>query len=445
MNSISTKAASGFRDFLPEEAAIRNRLLYTVSETAREFGFSAISMSACEKLEVLMGKGGGTENEKLIFQVLKRGDALSRALQQTDIAGNPSQLADLGLRFDLTLPLARYYARFRNDLPRPFKAFQFGPVWRAERAQRGRYREFVQCDLDVVGSSSISAEVEVIAACMQVFAKLKLDEVSVKINDRQILAGVGAKLGFSEAEWAGILVTVDKHDKIGSDGVLKELSEKTDKAAEIVGIFFGNQSASFADFREYAPEAVDAMENLVNVLKTTAGGNEVVFQPNLVRGQDYYTGTIFEFHHPASPGSLGGGGRYDKLLAMFGNESIPCCGGSIGFERLQLVLQEQNKLANFAKKTDAMFVLFSQEDLQKIYPIAANLRASGLKIDVYAGSGKIKQQFKYADQIGCRFVLIAGDQELKNGEIKLKNMKTGDEQCIKQSELTSTLEQLCRN
>lgn len=453
MASFSTKPASGFRDFLPPEAAIRLNTLETISETAQHFGFHPIMMPGCEKLETLLGKGGGTENEKLLFPLLKRGDALSRSLSQvsetkdTEIA-NAMNLADLGLRFDLTLPLARYYARFRNELPRPFKALQYGSVWRAERAQKGRYREFVQCDMDVIGTAAATAEIEVLNACLSIFKKLSLPGITVKINDRRLLLAIGKSLGIDEDTWNDILISIDKLDKIGQEKLLVELKEKTDKAEAIVDLFFAAESLNenqYQIFSAYDAESVANIQLIINSLQDSYPNVKFEFAASLVRGQDYYTGTIFEFRHNQLSGSLGGGGRYDKLLSMFGTESIPCFGGSIGFERLLLLMEELGLTRQYTASLDIVFLLFETKDISRILPIANSLRAKNLRVDVYSGTQKLKQQFRYADQLKTKFVLILGEDEWLDKKIKVKELKTGQEQSIALDDLVSTMESLCRN
>lgn len=403
---IPTTPPSGFRDFTPEQADARRRAVEAVSRVYRERGFQPVATSAVEDLKVLLGKGGG-ENEKLIFKLLKRGDALERA------KAGQEELADAGLRFDLTLPLARYYSKHGSTLPHPFKAFNIGPVWRAERAQKGRYREFTQCDVDVIGSDSWGAEVEVISTILKAFEAAGLPGVEVVLNDRHALLEALKRAGVPEDGIGAACVAIDKLDKMEKEKVLAELGPRGESV--------------FAALEALAPSpTLLAIRDAVNKL---AGREAVKVHPFLVRGFDYYTTTVFEFRHPSFGGSIGGGGRYDRLTEKFGGPLTPACGGSIGFERLMLVLEERGR-GDGSDRPDAVVTVFSDELRGRSLEVAEALRAKGLTADVFPGCAKLKAQFKYADQKKAAFALVIGPDEAARGVVNLKQLSTGDEQAV---------------
>ncbi len=433
MSKVPVNPPSGFRDFLPGEAALRLELVSIITGIYRSHGFQPIGMPMLEALSTLQGKGGGGENEKLIFKVMKRGEDLQRSLDAK------SELADMGLRFDLTLPLARYCARFRDQLPKPFKVFQIGPVWRADRPQKGRFREFFQCDVDIVGSKEIGAEVDCISAILKVFEATGLSGVEVHLNDRKLLSALGKKIGASDSLWAKCLVSLDKLDKIGEVKVREEIlallsSEGVDGTAaallldRYMPIGEGESASALSSaWGELDAEAFACLSEIQSQLGALTSAR-VVLNPTLVRGQDYYTGTIFEIRHPELSGSLGGGGRYNRLLEVFGSPETPAFGGSIGFERLVMLLQEkdaQDKTDSGAP--DLFFPLFDGSLRSQIQGLAAKLRAAGLRVDVYPDAAKLKHQFKYADDRRIPFTAILGADEAKAGQIKLKDMAKGTE------------------
>ena len=413
---IPTTPPSGFRDFTPEQADARRRAIEAVSRVYREHGFQPVATSAVEDLKVLLGKGGG-ENEKLIFKLLKRGEALDRAKAGTE------ELADAGLRFDLTLPLARYYSKYGSTLPHPFKAFNIGPVWRAERAQKGRYREFTQCDVDVIGSDSWGVEVEVISTILKAFDAAGLKGVQVVLNDRHSLLDGLKRAGVAEDALGAACVSLDKLDKMDKDKVLAELGPNGDKIFKTLeGI-----------------AATPALLSIRDAVNKLVGRDAVAVYPFLVRGFDYYTTTVFEFRHPSFAGSIGGGGRYDKLTEKFGGPATPACGGSIGFERLMLVLEEQGQA--LAGHPDAVVTVFSDELRGRSLEVAEALRAKGLTADVFPGAAKLKAQFKYADQKKAAFALVIGPDEAARGVVNLKHLATGDEQALTVDEAVARIAQ----
>ena len=430
MSQIPTTPPSGFRDFLPDACASRSRAVETISRIYRSFGFQQIATSAVEDLAVLLGKGGG-ENEKLIFKLLKRGAQLDEA------KATGAELADMGLRFDLTLPLARYYSKYGSTLPHPFKAFHIGPVWRAERAQKGRYREFFQCDADIIGSDSSACEVEVITAILTAFEACGLAEPpKAVVNHRELLLAVLAKAGVPQDKTTGACIVLDKLDKVEKGKVLAELAELAGgAAAELLDKTLLSEPSleKLSEFHPAAAAQVAQIVKDVNALRP----DSCSFSANLIRGFDYYTGPVFEFRSPKLSGSLGGGGRYDRLTEKFGGQAIPACGGSIGFERLMLLLEEQGdaKLPG----PDAVVTVFSEELRGASLRAAAALRRAGLSVDLFPGAGKLKKQFQYADAKRASAAVIIGPDELAKGEAKIKTLATGEERAVKLDDLASAL------
>ncbi|WP_413578159.1 histidine--tRNA ligase [Bdellovibrio sp. HCB290] len=432
MSKISVLPPSGFRDFTPEESAVRSFLIEKISETYLSHGFQAITMPFMENLSTLEGKGGGAGNEKLIFKVLKRGESLTRSLEAGE--GN---LADMGMRFDLTLPLARYYSRFKQQLPKPFKVFQVGPVWRADSPQKGRYREFYQCDVDVLGSKEVGAEADCMTAILKVFSRLQVENVELHLNDRRLLAAL-KDADLTDAQWTEALVTLDKLDKVQRAGVEEELTTKLGRVPE--GIRLVLDGTSLEKLKSVHAESAESMEALLNVLEESAPGTKVIFNPSLVRGQDYYTGTIFELRHPELSGSLGGGGRYNRLLEVFGGEEVPAFGGSIGFERLFLLIQEKAGELKMSNSTPQVFLpLFSQELRAPLMKLATDLRERGLRVDVYPDAAKLKNQFKYADDRKIPFTVIVGGDELSSRTVKVKSMAERTEEAVSMDTLADHL------
>jgi histidyl-tRNA synthetase len=429
MSDIPTAPPSGFRDFLPDACVLRQGAIETISQVYRSHGFSPIATSAVEDLAVLTGKGGG-ENEKLIFKILKRGEKL-------DISKGPSQLADMGLRFDLTVPLARFYAKNRGVLPTPFKAFALGPVWRADRAQKGRYREFIQCDVDILGSESPLCEIEVISAVLSAFKALGLDLPTVVLNDRNILYALLTQWKVPDDKRQGLCVILDKTDKVEASILKQELAALLGHADDLVERSLLEGRIDEELLLQAAPEPMKRLKTIQQAL-VELFSSPVDIRPCLVRGLDYYTGPVFEFRHPGLSGSLGGGGRYDGLTEKFGAPHTPACGCSIGFERLMLVLEETGK--HKALGPDAVMTLFSEELRPQSLKIAHELREKGLSIDVYPGEAKLKNQFKYADARKARFALVLGPEEASSGKIKAKELATGSESLLDLKELVTTLQ-----
>ena len=344
--ALSKKPVTGMKDILPAEMQIRDYVISVIKDTYGKFGFTSIETPCVENIANLSNKQGG-ENEKLIFKILKRGEKLN-----LETAASENDLVDGGLRYDLTVPLVRFYSNNAANLPSPFKALQMGNVWRADRPQRGRYRPFMQCDIDILGEPSNLAEIELILATTTTLTRLGFSNFRIRINDRRILKAMAAYAGFPEESYDSVFITLDKMDKIGMDGVKAELVEDG-YAEEICEKYLNlfaevekaeNGPAYLLDtLKDYLDEDVmhSFMEIMDSVKATKADSFELVFDPTLVRGMSYYTGTIFEIAMPEFGGSCGGGGRYDKMVGKFTGNDVPACGFSIGFERIILLLMEK--------------------------------------------------------------------------------------------------------
>jgi len=344
--ALKKKPVTGMKDILPAEMAIRDYVIRLIKETYGTFGFSSIETPCVEHIENLSSKQGG-ENEKLIFKILKRGEKL-----KLDTAETEADLVDGGLRYDLTLPLSRYYSNHANELPSPFKALQMGNVWRADRPQRGRYRQFMQCDIDILGEPTNLAEIELILATTTLLGKLDFKNFTIRINDRRILKAMAAYSGFAPESYDTVFITLDKMDKIGLEGVREELEkEGFDKACvdkylamfeeitnDVQGVRYVKEKLEGVLEPEYA-DGLELIMNSVDAVK--AADFKIAFDPTLVRGMSYYTGPIFEISMDEFGGSVGGGGRYDEMIGKFTGNNTCACGFSIGFERIIMLLMER--------------------------------------------------------------------------------------------------------
>ena len=345
--AMKKKPVTGMKDILPKEMAIRDYCIGLIKETYKTFGFNSVETPCVEHIENLNSKQGG-ENEKLIFKILKRGEKL-----KLDEAKEELDLVDGGLRYDLTVPLSRYYSNNANDLPNPFKALQMGNVWRADRPQRGRYRQFMQCDIDILGESTILAEIELILATTTLLGKLDFKNFTIRINDRRILKAMAAYSGFAEEDYDTVFIILDKMDKIGMDGVKEELlkegyaEESVNKYLELFDTVTADVSGvqylkdTLGDV--LADEVSDNLQTIINSVENTKSAEfKMAFDPTLVRGMSYYTGPIFEISMDEFGGSVGGGGRYDEMIGKFTGQQTPACGFSIGFERIVMLLLERD-------------------------------------------------------------------------------------------------------
>ncbi len=385
--ALNKKPVNGMKDILPYEMEVRDYVTSIIKDTYRSFGFTPIDTPAMESIGNLSNKQGG-ENEKLIFKVMKRGEKLNipEAVSEDDVV-------DFGMRYDLTVPLCRFYSNHANELSSPFKALQIGSVWRADRPQRGRYRQFTQCDIDILGEPSNLAEIELILATTTTLGRIGFKNFEIRINERRILKAMAAYAGFVESDYDAIFITLDKMDKIGLDGVSAELlesgysKESIDKYVELFSALSDVKDVSAGmdllldRLGEYLDvEVADWMREIASAVNATKEAEfELVFDPTLVRGMSYYTGTIFEIAIPEFGGSCGGGGRYDKMIGNFTGQNTPACGFSIGFERIILLLMEQGFKVPGAKKKVAYLVEkgYPADKLAEVMTQAKAARAEG--------------------------------------------------------------------
>lgn len=388
--ALVKKPVTGMKDILPEEMQLRDYVINVIKDTYRSFGFTPVDTPYMEHIENLCSKQGG-ENEKLIFKVLKRGEKL-----KLESAECEADLVDMGLRYDLTLPLARFYANHANSLPSPFKALQIGNVFRADRPQRGRYRQFTQCDIDILGEPTNLSEIELILATTTTLGKLGFRGFEIRINARGMLKAMAVYSGFPEDSYESIFITLDKMDKIGLDGVAKELEENgfaKESVQKYLDLFRAAEDEKDSvraieklseQLDGFLDDAVrqDLLEIINSVEQTKAADFQMIFDPTLVRGMGYYTGTIFEIAIPEFGGSCGGGGRYDKMIGNFTGNDVPACGFSIGFERIILLLMEQKfQIPSQPKKTAYLIEKnYPAEKLCDIIKKAQEARKEGQQI-----------------------------------------------------------------
>ncbi|MEQ1759132.1 MAG: histidine--tRNA ligase [Vicinamibacterales bacterium] len=414
-----TEPARGMRDFLPEEIRRREYVISIVKRIYERYGFEPLETPAVENIETLLGKYG-EEGNQLIFKILKRGEH------------EASGQADLALRYDLTVPLARVVAHHQAKLPRLFKRYQIQPVWRADRPARGRYREFYQCDVDALGSTSPAVEAELCVAVSDVLTELGFSDFVIRINHRQLLTAMLSAAGVPDASHADALVAIDKLDKIGRDGVARELEGRgiTPAAREaLIACFDAHGDAlerteGFVGVDESGRVAIDNLRTVLRLCSGTSAEGHLQFDASLARGLSYYTGAIMEINVPDLAGSIGAGGRYDNLVGMFLSQSIPACGFSLGLERILVVMGERNMFPASLATTpaDVMVSCFDADGLAAALQVAARLRTSGLRVLVYPDADKIGKQIKYADSRGIPFVALLGADEIATGTITVKDL-----------------------
>lgn len=445
----------GTRDFLPIEVARRNYIFDTIKRSFKKYGFSPIETPSFELSTTLMGKYG-EEGDRLIFRILNSGEKMKKAdldaLAQDNLPRFANSLAEKALRYDLTVPFARFVVQHQNDLAFPFKRYQIQPVWRADRPQHGRYQEFYQCDADVVGSDSLVYEIDFVLLFDEVLSDLKLPGFTVKINNRKILSGIAEVSGESD-KLIDITVAIDKLDKIGEDGVVKELREKGVSEVAIQKIsplfsFAGSNAEKLikmTDFLSQSEIGMKGIEELKFVLDQVENLGlrkaELEFDITLARGLNYYTGAIFEVKvHDVKMGSICGGGRYDDLTGLFGMKGMSGVGISFGADRIYDVLTELNL---FPKETDQgltlMFVNFGEKEQAHCLKLVKTVRDAGIDCELYPSSAKMQKQMKYANDRGVQFVALVGDNEIQNQTIQLKNMETGEQVPVSVYELIERL------
>ena len=439
----------GTRDFSPEEMAKRNYIFDTIKEVYRLYGFSQIETPAMENLSTLMGKYG-EEGDKLLFKILNSGDFLKDVNEEDITEGNSvktaNKISEKGLRYDLTVPFARYVVMHRNEITFPFKRFQIQPVWRADRPQKGRYREFFQCDADIVDSDSLLNEIELILIIDEVFSRLGIN-VSIRINNRKILSGIAEIIGESE-KITEFTVAIDKLEKIGLESVNKELASSGFTESSISKLqpilkLSGPTEEKTAKLKEILSESeiglkgVAEMDYLLDKSKSISLNNEVVLDLTLARGLNYYTGTIIEVKAlDAEMGSITGGGRYDNLTGIFGLPGVSGVGISFGADRIYDVLTQLDLFPeNLTHSTELMFVNFGEKEENYILPLITQLRGSGISSELYPEAAKMKKQLSYANNNRIPFVAMVGENEMKDNTITLKNMKSGEQKSVSLQEI----------
>ena len=452
------------RDFLPSDLRKREYVVRVIKDVYERYGFEPLETPAVENIETLMGKYG-EEGNQLIFKILKRGEH------------EKTGEADLALRYDLTVPLARVVAEYGDKLPRFFKRYQIQPVWRADRPARGRYREFYQCDVDAIGSRSPVVEAEIIAAASEVLTTLGFDNFTIRLNHRQVLAGVLDAAGVAAEHHGEALVAIDKLDKIGREGVARELAGRgiaaesgdvllgffenlpaLEHAAEFVAGDGGgtgvskaeayNQAAlgrlvEFIGDNEAGARGVDELRRIVEHAAACGAADRIKIDPSLARGLSYYTGAILEISVPDLAGSLGGGGRYDNLVGMFSGKDITACGFSLGLERIILIMTEREMFPEDLGRAsaDVLVTVWNEESVKDSLAFASELRraAPGLRVDVYPDADKLGKQLKYASARGVQFVAVIGDDERARGEVALKDMKSGGQETVARAHAAAIL------
>jgi histidyl-tRNA synthetase len=434
---MNTKPPSGTRDFLPDDIRRREYVVDIVRNVYERYGFEPLETPAFENIETLLGKYG-EEGNKLIFKILKRGEH--------EHTGE----ADLALRYDLTVPLARVVAQYQNELPKFFKRYQIQPVWRADRPARGRFREFYQCDIDAIGSKSLLTDVEVLASVCEVLTRLGFADFAVRLNHRQALTALLACAGVPDGLHGDALVALDKLDKIGVDGVREELDRRGIEAAasQACLAFFsgigadglaGDPLERLRDFikgHPTGPAAIGELDEIVRLARASPAHGHIRIDPSLARGLSYYTGAIMEVGVADLPGSLGGGGRYDNLIGMFLGRDVPACGFSLGLERIIVVMNERGMFPDTVQRgaIDVMVTLWNDQSRADAVALAGELRQAALRVDVYPEADRLGKQFKYAASRRMPIVAILGDDERARGEVAVKDLRSGEQTAVPRAE-----------
>ena len=457
--AAKTQPARGMRDFLPGDVRRREYVIGVIREVYERYGFEPLETPAVENIETLLGKYG-EEGNQLIFKILKRGEH------------EKSGEADLALRYDLTVPLARVVAEYGDKLPKFFKRYQIQPVWRADRPARGRFREFYQCDVDVVGTRALTVEAELCAAAGDALEQLGFSDFTIRLNHRQALAGVLEQAGVAPGQQSDALVALDKLDKIGAEGVAKEFDARgigeeaglkllrffdglnsLDRPAEIVAdgdAAAGREALNtavlgrlveFVGPHETGARGCEELRQILQFAAACGAGERVRLDPSLARGLSYYTGAIMEINVPNLAGSLGGGGRYDNLIGMFSGKDIPACGFSLGLERIIVVMTERGMFPQeiVVANADVLVTIWDEASVEASLTLARELRAAGLRVELYPETDKVGKQFKYASTRAIPFVVVAGPDERARGELAIKDMLTGEQQSVRSEQAAATI------
>lgn len=437
MKEINVQPPSGTRDFLPKDVKNREWALNVIKQAFEVFGFAPIDTPAFERVETLTGKYG-EEGEKLMFKILKRGDQATGG--ETDLA----------LRYDFTVPLVRFFAKYQNKLPRPFRRYQIGPVWRADRPGKGRFREFYQCDIDVIGSSSLVADAEVILALTKSLSRLGLPGYVVRLNSRKVLAGLLEAYGIPEASRQDTLTALDKLDKIGVSGVVEELKSRGLTETVISQI---NEDLSEKDMTRIRDrvatsrigqdglQEVDEIISLVSPLMVDGG---IEFSPFLARGLDYYTGPIFEIYLKKATGAIASGGRYDNLVGKFAGAQVPACGGSLGIDRILSTLTVGSPDSEISLKPQVFVTVWDRSMRPEALQIAEELRDAGIVTEIFLEEGKISNQIRLASNRGAEYCLLYGPDEQIKKEVTIKNLSTSEQISVSREKIAETLQKLAQ-
>jgi histidyl-tRNA synthetase len=460
MPSPKTQPARGMRDFLPADVRKREYVIGVIKSVYERYGFEPLETPAVENIETLMGKYG-EEGNQLIFKILKRGEH------------EKTGEADLALRYDLTVPLARVVAQYQNELPRFFKRYQIQPVWRADRPARGRFREFYQCDVDVLGSRSMIVEAELIGAASDALTALGFNDFTIRVNHRQVLTGILDQAGVPPEKHDDALLSLDKMDKAGAEGVARELNQRgivDESAVKLMRFFEGLAGArraadlidageansgraaynadvlgrlvEFIGAHETGASGVDDLRQILQFAKASQADQRIKLDPTLARGLAYYTGAIIEINVADLAGSLGGGGRYDNLVGMFLGKDVPACGFSLGLERIIVVMSEREMFppAMVSSPADVMVTIWNEDSIGESIGLATELRSHGLRVDVYPEADKMGKQFKYASARGIPFVAIIGEDERSRGEVAIKDMRNGEQRNVSRIDVTTAIQ-----
>lgn len=458
MPSVKTQPARGMRDFLPADVRKREYVIGVIKQVYERYGFEPLETPAVENIETLMGKYG-EEGNQLIFKILKRGEH------------EKTGEADLALRYDLTVPLARVVAQYQNELPKFFKRYQIQPVWRADRPAHGRFREFYQCDVDVLGSRSMIVEAEICAAANNVLTTLGFNDFTIRLNHRLVLTGLLEQAGVARDKHSDALIALDKMDKAGAEGVARELNQRgiidesavrlmrffeglagAERAANLVDLNGGETRTAFnADVlgrlvefigpHEIGASGIDDLRQILEYCRANGVAPRIKLDPTLARGLAYYTGTIIEINVKDLPGSLGGGGRYDNLVGMFAGQDVPACGFSLGLERIIVVMAEREMfpVELISSSADVMVSVWNSESMVDSIALASELRRAGLRVDLYPEADKVGKQFKYASEHGIAFVTVVGDDERARGEVAIKDLRTGEQRSVKREGIAKAI------
>lgn len=455
MASIKPSTPKGTRDFSPTEMVRRNFIFDTIKSVFRKYGYQQIETPAMENLSTLMGKYGD-EGDKLIFKILNSGDFLSKVDSQKLATHNSqlitSEISEKALRYDLTVPFARYVVMHQNEITFPFKRFQVQPVWRADRPQRGRYREFYQCDADVVGSASLLNEAEFVMIYDEALSKLGLKDFTIKINNRKILSGIAEVIGKAD-NIIDLTVAIDKLDKIGLDGVIKELLEKgfsTDDIEKLKPVILleGSNTIKLQSLRnalkdsEVGLKGCDEIETVFTYIDSCKLQNaQLELDITLARGLNYYTGAIFEVKtNEVAMGSIGGGGRYDDLTGMFGLKDLTGVGISFGADRIYDVMDELNLFpADTNQTTKVLICCFDNDGEKYALPLLHSLRQQNINAELYPAGAKIKKQMEYANNKNIPYTIVIGSDEMQSGLLSIKNMESGLQEKLSQKEIIALL------